>query len=630
MHLSRYFLVGLPSVTQFVDFFWVMAAAGLLTGLGRLLVPRLATEIQLVAGWGALSVVLTLWGCLTSLSLVWPAVLLALLGAGGLLAGGYRCLDQGLWRIVVLSTGIWFVMIQVGPGQADTWLNLLPNAAYLFDHGVFPRADRAESYSFLPVAPYNTQFVAYLASMLDGRLIANALGLFNIALQCAAGALMARVLVPRGREIGWLEAALGLLLAIPLNPGFLPHAFFASYGEAPLAVTAMMAIWLGARFLGDQDATEVDRRQILLAFALVLAAMTNTKQSALELALSIEIAGFVAVASGGTKYAPALLDCWHILPSALLYGIWRWYATTSFPVGELKLLPLNQWNIALIPQIFAGIAFAISQRGFYFFCIFMLFICSIAILRKNERNITSIALLMGCVAIIFHHIFITITYVTHFDPKWAVDAHSYFRYMTQLSLILVLGYVLLLRGWFLGWASALPVRRRRGYAAWGCGTILVLPLVASYWLRFDLAPPHPEIASAIEASKAKLDRGAPLAVLVPFDPDDIAGSFVRGNLLFVAPRLSFRHIETATGEDGLTLRNLAAAGYRQALVGCSDNLPASLHAPANALALITYTPTGWQLADHWSYPTDLRTQHWSGMIPRGSFCGGEEPRAKHR
>ena len=89
-------------------------------------------------------------------------------------------------------------MLPAWPSQVDTWLNLLPNAAYLFDHDMLPRQDRPPSWSFIPVAPYNTQFVAYAASVVAGRLIPNAMALFNLALLAAAGLLLARVLA--GRE----------------------------------------------------------------------------------------------------------------------------------------------------------------------------------------------------------------------------------------------------------------------------------------------------------------------------------------------------------------------------------------------------------------------------------------------
>ena len=401
-------------------------------------------------------------------------------------------------------------------------------------------------------------------------------------------------------------------------------------GEAPLAVTAMMAIWLGARLLGEPPASIADRQQFLLSLGLVLAAMVNIKQSALELVLSVEIAGLLVILGGRARRIPALLDCWHIVPTAIIYGIWRWYATTSFPLGELKLLPIDQWNIALIPQIFSGIAYVISQKGTYFIFILLLFIMTTAFVRKKEPNITTIALLMGCAAIVLHDIFITITYVTHFDPKWAVDAHSYFRYMTQLSLIVVLGYALLLEGRFRGWVATLSPGHHRAYAAFGSAIILVLPFIASYWLRFDLATPQQEIARAIQASKTRIDRDAPLAILVPFDFEDIAGSFVRGNLLFVEPRLQIQKIATVTAEDAPTLSSLAAAGYHQALVGCSDYLTTTFPMPTKALALIRYTNNGWQLVDHWPYPAEMPRPHWSAMIPRGSFCGGEEPRAGHR
>ncbi len=177
--------------------------------LGSAVTPRRTLpEIQLATGWGLVCVVLTLWGVLTPWSLQLPAAALGLAALAWLARPGWR-VRTGLWvmrtaalgtasgRILLLTLPLWLVMLSVRPSQIDTWLNLLPNAAYLFDHGVLPTVHGPPSYSFLPVAPYNSQFTAYIASLASGAFADGAMGLFNIALLCASGLLLARVVAAK-------------------------------------------------------------------------------------------------------------------------------------------------------------------------------------------------------------------------------------------------------------------------------------------------------------------------------------------------------------------------------------------------------------------------------------------------
>ena len=90
-------------------------------------------------------------------------------------------------------------MLSVWPSQIDTWLNLLPNAAYLFDHDRLPTAPLPPSYSFLPVAPYNTQFADYLASLASGGFADGAMGLFNAACSAPPACCLPARLPPRPR-----------------------------------------------------------------------------------------------------------------------------------------------------------------------------------------------------------------------------------------------------------------------------------------------------------------------------------------------------------------------------------------------------------------------------------------------
>ena len=85
--------------------------------------PRAEFETDAMAGWGLLSILLTLWGVATSLSLRLPAI-------GFLVAAA-----------LVLAVPILVIMATAQPSQSDIFMNLLPNAAYLADHGFLPTAD---------------------------------------------------------------------------------------------------------------------------------------------------------------------------------------------------------------------------------------------------------------------------------------------------------------------------------------------------------------------------------------------------------------------------------------------------------------------------------------------------------
>ena len=270
---------------------------------------------------------------------------------------------------MLLTAPFWLLMLSVWPSQIDTWLNLLPNAAYLFDHDRLPTAQLPPSYSFLPVAPYNTQFADYLASLASGGLADGAMGLFNAALLCAAALLLARALAGTAEGTPpWWACAVGLLLVGPLNPGFVPRFFISPYGEAPLAVTALFAVWLAAEFLGDL-ARGIAWPRSLAPLALVLAALVNTKQSGIGLLVPIGVTMLVLAradpAITARRALPAIAAT--LAPSMALYLLWRAFVLNSgFAAGELKPLAFADWNIALLPQIVVALLVAMFRKATFF------------------------------------------------------------------------------------------------------------------------------------------------------------------------------------------------------------------------------------------------------------------------
>jgi len=355
----------IPSWAELAGWGGVLVMTLLFIGCGRLVTAgRAAPEAALIAGWGGAALLLTLWGVATAASLAIPAVLVMLIGAIGCLLPRAALAGadwRSIGRMLAVSLPLLLLMASARPSLPDTFLNLLPNAAYLWDHGFFPADSRPPSYSFLPGAPYNMQLVGYLVSLLTGRLALNAMIGFNIVLQLATALLLARLVAGLEEEPAdvpsWTAVAFGLLLATLINPGFVPRYHLSDYSEASVAVTTGFAGWFAVGAL-ERLAAGRDARRALTLLALGLAALVSIKQDSVALAASV-VAASVALAllqeRGGRRRGIAALLL-AAVPAAVLYLAWRWYVLGHFAVGELKLLPPSEWQVALIPLILRSMA----------------------------------------------------------------------------------------------------------------------------------------------------------------------------------------------------------------------------------------------------------------------------------
>jgi hypothetical protein len=509
----------LPALSDLKAGFGVAASSVLMASMGTLMVgSRLSPELRLLAGWGCLCLELTLWGVLTPSSMSFPLAaytLLAMAGAWVSRSGG-----MSFGRLALLSVPLWLVMLPAKPSLMDTWLNLLPNAAYLYDQQMFPADARPESYSFLPAAPYNTQFVAYYASMISRALASNGMALFNIALQLAAALLFAKVIAGQerhqaGRALPWWTYACGLLFAMPLNLGLIPRTFLSSYGEAGLAVTALFAVSLGVRIV--QAAAEgASIRPKATALALILAAMVNIKQSGIGLMLAFDASLFaIGVAHPKIKAWPWIVTVAALsLPAFAEYGFWRWYVLSQFAGGELKPLPLAEWHFDLLPQILGAIAASIAKIPAYFVAIAA--VCAGAAFEARRRPWGEAAITLGLITalVLIFNAYILAVYVGHFPADRAVRAHSYFRYVSQLSLAVTFGLLV----WLVSHLRERAVARVPAYA--GPATVaaaVLLPFLTWPILRFDRDPPQPAVWSLGDDIGAKLAPGMKLGLLVPGD-----------------------------------------------------------------------------------------------------------------
>jgi hypothetical protein len=609
-------ILHLPALSDLlcVGLAWLLAAALLLAGSavgGRALAP----EIRILAGWGVLCLVLTLWGTLTMASMRLPALAFAL-AAGAVLLSRARRPGRDDWlalgRAAALSLPFWLIVAPMLPSQPDTWINLLPNAVYLVDHGYFPADARPESHSWLPGAPYDTQFLSFLAGCLWRDFPATGMSLVNLLLQLLAGLLVARVVEPGPGAPSWSSTALGLLFATLLNPGFVPRYDLSAYGEPALAAATVFAVLLWIRAQGAL-AEGGSAGPAIVALALVLAAIVNTKQSGIGLVLAIVAAGgATAVCERRVpRRRAAMLLALALLPALLLYGVWRLYVLAHFAVGELKPLPLTAWHWSNLAIVLEGALHIVTQKGFYFGCVALSWILLVPLWRRRGWTVATRLLAANLALNLFYDLFLVATYIGHFSGRMSVEAHSFFRYNTHLSLVLVLGLAAAARD--IGW---LPPRRAIAVAA--VPLMLAAPALAVPWLHFDRDPPQPLVWDMAKRLAARVVPGDRLALLLPGDDDGATRVVLEGILRDTPLRLRDVEILARPRADARTLAEMAERGVRLAFISCTPGDLAGV--AAGRQALLRFDGAAWRPVAVWDYPPRDAKERWVYIVNWRPLC----------
>ena len=590
---------------------WGIGAILLLAGTA-VVRPAEPPECRIAAGWGVLCLVLTGWGVFVPLSLRLPAIAFVCL-ALALQFVPNRRLVRGdlvtLGRMLAVSLPLWLIMAPIHPSQPDTFLNLLPNAVYLADYGRFPTAALPPSHSYLPAAPYNTQFLAFLGGLAIDDYAGAGMSLVNVMLQLVAGLAIARVLAsdrpPAGGVPSWGLTALGFLLVTLLNPGFVPRIDFSAFGETALAVTAVLAAWMFV--LHQQSMAREQPGGGLIALSLTLAAMVNAKQSAIGLVASLAggalLAGWFepAVSRGRLLRATALA----LVPAAFLYALWRYYVAHA-GVAELVPLPWPDWNWSTIPGTIASAGKVIAEKPTYYSGVLVALVALPLLLQRRGWTTTTRFLAFHAAAFALYNGFLLLTYIVHFSEVMSADAHSYFRYSTHLSLVLVLALGLLARDLL---AADWLARHRQRLAAAGLAVALAAPVAFVARLRFDLDMPQPLVWRLADRVKPLLADGDRLALLLPGDNGSLA-AMLAVVLTDVAPRRRL-DLTTRDNADPTTLDEMTRLGYRRALISCTA---------AGTAALVERDGDHWHEIAAWPYPADMTKRRWQSIISWRPLC----------
>jgi hypothetical protein len=605
-------LVGLAAT-------WCIATILMLAG-AMLVGRRMPPEIQIGAGWGGLCILFTAWGVLVPYSLAIPAagfVLIALCAPAFPSSRPSGAAWRTLGRTLVVTLPLWVVMAPIQPSQPDTWLNLLPNAFYLVDWGHLPSATSPPSHSYLPAAPYDTQFLSYLGNLLWPNYPASGMSLINLLLLVTSGILIARAIAaPRSRaSLPWTAIAGGVLIATLLNPGFVPRFHLSPYGETALAVTSVMTAWLLVSAQGEF----AENRRLPGAFTatgLILAAMINTKQSGIGLvAANAGAAILMSWAEHGRQFRRMLrlIGLAAILPLGL-YALWRYHVLVA-GVDELKPLPLEQWNWAKIPLILRSAAEVIAGKVVYFGCAAMAIVAWPVLLKRNGWTPSTRLLTYFAALLVLYNGFLLVMYIGLFPTGMSLAAHSFFRYNTHLALLLSLSLALAVRDFGANdWVNG---KRARVLGSIALAAALLAPLLYAYRLRFDLDMPQPLVRQLAANLKPYLADGDRLALLLPGDNDSVA-TMIAGLLADTPPRKRKLDLLRRDNADPATLDEAARLGYPLALISCVPNDWEGL--PSSEAVLLRHDAEGWQPLAAWPYPAHPAKRHWQQILSWGPLC----------
>lgn len=597
----------LPALSDLTGFGQTVFAIAVLTLAGRAaLAGRGGPGMQFVAGWSLLSLALVGWGVVTAASLRQPAAAFALVSFAGLLPRGTRRADLAeAGRMLAVALPLLAVMADVAPSQPDALYAIIPNAAYIADYGHFPTANGPAVHTDVPVAPYGQELVTFLGGLAGGGFQANGPSLVTVFLHLVAGLILARALA--GGVPGWRHTALGLLLATLFNPAFVPRISLSGYGEAPLAVAFLAAVWLGARVL-DEVAAGERRPRHALPLVLALAILINIKQQSIGVFAAFGGGALAAILSDPRLDRTAALRVLGaaMLPAIALYLAWRGYVASAFPAGELKPLPLSEWEWHLLPGILADMGRVVLRQPVYFLAAGT----TVALAFRPPRALaptTRRVLTIAATAFVLYCGFLLLTFVGHFRGE-----HSFFRYNMHLAMGEVLGLALAARDL---WGTRLA---RAGRLA--VPLMLVAPLAAAPLLRFDRDWPQPRLRFLAQQVAGEIGPADRLALFLPDDNATVAAQ-LDALLRYAAPRRPQVDAAPWSNAAPASFAAATAAGYTRALVSCINNNHIT-NVPQNSAAWLVLQQDGWKVEKVWTYPPAPRRKwwNWTGFIAGEPLC----------
>jgi hypothetical protein len=195
------------------------------------------------------------------------------------------------------------------------------------------------------------------------------------------------------------------------------------------------------------------------------------------------------------------------------------------------------------------------------------------------------------------NVFLVFVYVAHFGEADGREAHSYFRYNSHLSLLMMLALTL------------------GGRELIGAERIALWPLV-----RFDLAMPQPVLWDLSKTFAERLKDGERVAVVAPGDNGTLLLS-LKGYLALTQPRRSELDLVLMAEPGAEALDGLARRGFDKAIVTCAAAI--GLDSDAPEAVLLERGADGWTITLRQRYRIAVG-KDWMAQFPTEPFCGSRQ------
>jgi hypothetical protein len=563
-----------------------------------------------IVGYGAVAGAVIVTGLFApSLHLQWAAAfaLVAALIAAGYAARGWRDQDAiGLCLLIFLP--VLLVLGALPPLEWDDLTQWLPNAAYLYEFGAFPRLDLPRSPSAWPGYPYAMPIWTWVVSLLSGRLVINA-GSVASGLFFAAGAAL---FVEAFREFSgvrrhaalWAAAAAAVLLLTVFSASFRTAYSLTGYADTATSVTVAAIAWIACRAL-HSAAVESKALPPAVLMQLVLASVLLVSLKQANLVLLILLAAGIAAAvicrRSRAEWRAGIFAVAVILSAAILWWLWNRYVKAQMPHGQFSFMPLSRWRWAHAGEILRAMASA-ARPVMHFVILFIVMTVGIAAAWRGARSVAGMLAIATAVLFVGYTGFLFVTYLGAFSDAEALEAASFFRYSSHLGVLSVL-VVIAYAGPALGRAP-FPGARATVVAAivLAVAVAVTLPL---RW-RYLVAAPYLPLHIAGHDVADTLAPGTRIAVIEPEDAGTLTG-VLRFQLMRYGKPVHDLAISAAvnrsTPDPAAAAAKVAADEKIGAVVlGKTPAAIAGLFGQPGALDGITYLARAdgtWRVVAHW-------------------------------
>ncbi len=477
-----------------------------------------------IYGWAAVSIVITAFGTILSVSftiMAMGAALLVPIAAFVLFRRKQRLFGPGFFATMLLALPLLLQASAMVASQWDEFSHWVPTARFLFETDGFPRAGNAETGGAFPGYPYGWPILSYFASRLAGRFLENPGSLFNVLLliafgRVAMGLLMEGAGSKNTTRMGWGLCAGAVLAGTLFNPTFAQKVALTAYADVSTAVATGFGAVLGWTLLNALAEGNGERaRRIAWQFGLVMLVLVNVKQA--NLVLFVMLLGGIGLAALRdpavrlgelARMLPRM-----IVPAVLSYGLWRYHVVTQLSPGdEATFMPFSRWNFDLIPQILLRMLLVASKKGVYFGLMAVAVICAIRGLLRFKGRFDRLAIMVGTM-FLGYNAFLFFIYLAHHGEFNALNVVSYWRYNMHIGLLSV---AFAAYGLGLMWRRYGADRVVPRAVAWlPVVIVLAAPLAFAPKIRFDLEPPKPHFRAVAMDLPQILPAGSRLFI---FDP----------------------------------------------------------------------------------------------------------------